>query len=130
MNALTSIGSDLKTKIAIYFNQYKCMKKNFFNSCGFTGRVKRMLFVMKLTILAFLLGLMSLSASTYSQNKKLTLDLEGVTLIDLFKQIESQSEFVFIYKNETIDLNKKFDVKVEETTVDKLLESVLINSLG
>ncbi len=85
---------------------------------------------MKLTILAFLLGLMSLSASTYSQNKKLTLDLEGVTLIDLFKQIESQSEFVFIYKNETIDLNKKFDVKVEETTVDKLLESVLINSLG
>jgi TonB-linked SusC/RagA family outer membrane protein len=128
MNALTSIGSDLKTKIAIYFNQYKCMKKNFFNSCGFTGHVKRMLFVMKLTILAFLLGLMSLSASTYSQNKKLTLDMEGVTLIDLFKQIESQSEFVFIYKNETIDLNKKFDVKVEETTVDKLLESVLVNS--
>ena len=54
--------------------------------------------------------------------------MEGVTLIDVFKQIEAQSEFVFIYKNETINLDKKVDVKVEGATVDKILENVLQNS--
>ncbi len=83
---------------------------------------------MKLTIFAFFLGLMSVSASTYSQNKKITLNLESATLIDIFNQIESQSEFVFIYKNETINLDKKVDVKVDNTTVDKILEQVLQNS--
>ena len=102
------------------------MKKNRYELCGSNCRIKKMLFVMKLTILAFFLGLMSLSAaSTYSQNKKITLDLEKATLIDVFKQIETQSEFVFIYKNETINLDKKVDVKIDGATVDKVLEQVL-----
>ncbi len=104
------------------------MKKNRYELCGLNCRIKKMLFVMKLTILAFFLGLMSLSAaSTYSQNKKITLDLEKATLIDVFKQIETQSEFVFIYKNETINLDKKVDVKIDGATVDKVLEQVLQN---
>jgi len=102
------------------------MKKNRYELCGFSCRVKKMLFVMKLTILAFFLGLMSLSAaSTYSQNTKITLDLEHMTLIDVFKQIEAQSDFVFIYKNEAINLDKKVDVKIEGATVDKILDQVL-----
>ena len=81
---------------------------------------------MKLTILAFFLGLMSLSAaSTYSQSTKITLNLERSTLIDVFKQIEAQSEFVFIYKNEAINVDKKVDVKAEGATVDKILDQVL-----
>jgi len=54
--------------------------------------------------------------------------MERVSLIDVFKQIEAQSEFVFIYKNETINLDKKVDVKIEGATVDKILENVLQNS--
>ena len=60
------------------------MKKNRYEMCGLNRRMKKLLFVMKLTILAFFLGLMSLSASTYSQNKKITLDLRGVTLWLMF----------------------------------------------
>lgn len=54
--------------------------------------------------------------------------MEGVSIIDVFTQIEEQSEFVFIYKNETINLDKKVDVKIEGATVDKILEYVLQNS--
>ena len=104
------------------------MKKNRYEMCGLNRRMKKMLFVMKLTILSFFFGLMSLSASTYSQNKKITLDMRGVNLIDVFKQIESQSEFVFIYKNEAINLVNKIDVKAEQTTVDKILEEILQDS--
>jgi len=105
------------------------MKKNRYELCGLNCRMKKMLFVMKFTIAAFFMGLMSLSAaSTYSQNTKISLNIENATLIDVFKQIEAQSEFVFIYKNETINLDKKVDVKVEGATVDKILENVLQNS--
>lgn len=104
------------------------MKKFFNEWCGFNSRMKKILLAMKLTIIAFFLGLISLSASTYSQNTKITLDLEGVTLFDVFKQIESQSEFVFIYKSATVDFNRRVNVKVEETTVDKILENVLKDS--
>lgn len=102
------------------------MKKNRDDLYGFNCRIKKMLFVMKLTIAAFFLGLMSLSAaSTYSQNTKITLDLEHATLVDVFKQIEAQSEFVFIFKNEVINLNKNVVVKIEGATVDKVLDQIL-----
>jgi TonB-linked SusC/RagA family outer membrane protein len=104
------------------------MKKKCIKACGYYGCIRKLLFVMKLTVLLFFMGLMSLSASTYSQTKKITLDLENVSVLEVFNQIESQSEFVFIYKNEAIDLNQKVNLKVENSTVDKILKSVLQQS--
>lgn len=88
-------------------------------------RGRNLLFVMKLTILAFFLGLMGLSASTYSQKTKLSIDLKNVTISEVLKSIESQSEFVFIYENEALKLDKKVSVMVNESSVDKILTDVL-----
>lgn len=101
------------------------MKKKHLNGSGFISHFKRLLLVMKLTIFLILMGLMSVSASIYSQSTKLTMNLHEVSFLEVFKQIEAQSEFVFIYKNEIIDLNKKVNVKVEEKTVDVILDEVL-----
>ena len=83
--------------------------------------VRNLFFVMKLTILAFFLGLMGLSASTYSQKTKLSLDLKNVSIDEVLKLIESQSEFVFIYENEALKLDKKVTISVKESSVDKIL---------
>ncbi len=88
-------------------------------------RVRNFLFVMKLTILAFFLGLMGLSASTYSQKTKLSLDLKNVTISEALKSIESQSEFVFIYENEALNLNKKVTIAVNESSIDFILSEIL-----
>jgi TonB-linked SusC/RagA family outer membrane protein len=129
VNVATFTGYINEIKIQYSLNQLKCMKKYRIEGCGIRCRMKKILFIMKLTILAIFFGLGSLSASpTYSQIKKITLNLEGATLSDLFKQIENQSEFVFIYKSEAVNLNKKVNVKVEEVTVDKVLENVLKDS--
>lgn len=101
------------------------MKIRFRLSRDFYCRIRNFLFVMKLTILAFFLGLMGLSASTYSQKTKLSLDLENVTISDVFKSIESQSEFVFIYENDALRLDKKVSILVNGTSVDKILSAVL-----
>ncbi len=88
-------------------------------------RNRNLLFVMKLTILVFFMGLMGLSASTYSQKTKLSLDLKNVSIGQVLKSIENQSEFVFIYEKDALNLDKKVSVTVRETSVDKILSEVL-----
>ena len=88
-------------------------------------RGRNLLFVMKLTILAFFLGLMGLSASTYSQKTKLSLDLKNVYITEVIKSIENQSEFVFIYEKDALNLDKKVSINVRETSVDKILSEIL-----
>lgn len=92
---------------------------------GIYYRVRNLLFVMKLTFLAFFLGLMSLSASTYSQKTKLSLDLKTVSIAEVLKSIESQSEFVFIYENEALKFDKKVSIVTKGSSVEQILSKVL-----
>jgi len=85
---------------------------------------RSLLFVMKLTILVFFMGLMGVSASTYSQKTKLSLDLENVSIGEVLKTIESQSEFVFLYENEALQIDKKVSINVNDLNVDKILSEV------
>ena len=101
------------------------MKKKCFRRNASLWRFKRILLYMKLTILLCLWGFVSLSASTYSQVTKLTMALEKVSILKVLEQIENQSEFVFVYKNDLIKQEKKVNVKVEGATIDKILNEVL-----
>lgn len=104
------------------------MKKNSIFLRGIYCHFENLIFVMKLTILAFFLGMMGLSASTYSQSVKLSLDLKNVSIAEVFKSIESKSEFVFIYENDALKLDKKVSIKANESNVDKILAEVLKDS--
>jgi len=100
------------------------MKKSN-SSCGFYYHgVKKLTLAMKLTFLAFFMGMMSLSASTYSQATKLTLQMKNVSIVEVFEQIESQSEFVFIYKNDAVDLEKRFDIDFNEMDIESILHEI------
>lgn len=102
------------------------MKKKCIVWCGFYGHMRRYLFIMKLTVLLCFAGVMGLSASTgYSQEKKLTLDLNQASILEIFQEIEAQSEFVFIYKNEAINLDNRVNVKMTDSRVDKILDKIL-----
>lgn len=79
---------------------------------------------MRLTILFLFAGLMQVSASLYSQNAKLTLDLRSTRVADVLSAIESQSEFKFAYSTEYIDLNRKVDVDVKGLGIEQALSIV------
>ncbi|HZH71617.1 MAG TPA: SusC/RagA family TonB-linked outer membrane protein, partial [Mariniphaga sp.] len=64
---------------------------------------------------------MAYSSATYSQNTKLSLELNNVTVREVIKTIESQSEFLFFFQEKHVDLNRKVSLKVK----DKDLESIL-----
>ena len=62
----------------------------------------KILRIMKLTIILLFGSLMTINASTYSQNTKLNLSAKNSSLIDIFRQIEDQSEFYFYFKKEEV----------------------------
>ena len=101
------------------------MKKKRLKGGDYLSHFKRLLLIMKLTVLLIFAGLITVSASSYSQATKLSLQMNQVNAHEVFKQIEAQSDFVFIYKSEAIDLNKKINVKMKESTVDVILDEVL-----
>ena len=51
-------------------------------------------FKMRLSLTILLISLMQANASTYSQNKKITLDLKNVSIEKVFEEIELNSKFV------------------------------------
>ena len=79
---------------------------------------------MKLTLFFLLASLVHVSASVYSQQTKLSISMRDVSVKEVLKQIEDQSEFSFLYKNVNIDLNRIVSVDIKEKSVENLLSQI------
>ena len=80
---------------------------------------------MKLLIAFFFAGLLVVSASTYSQQTRLSIKLDEVTVKEIFNQIEENSEFVFFYNEDNIDVYRKVSIDVKKRNVEDILNEVL-----
>ena len=79
---------------------------------------------MKLTTLLLILSLVRIQASTYSQNTKLTLNVNNTSVEQLFNKIESVSEYRFLFESNLIDLDRKVSLNVEKKKIAEILEKV------
>lgn len=103
------------------------MKKKRESYALFIG-CSRMIKVMKLTTLFLLLGVVAVSAKSYSQATKVCIDVRNVTLTELFEEIEAQSDFYFFYKNDEVASIKRIDLKVKGETIERILDDLLKGS--
>jgi flagellar basal body-associated protein FliL len=94
---------------------------------GFPDREsqKKLWKIMKLTIVLLIGFMMTVSANTYSQKTKLNVSLNNTTIKDLFGYIEQNSEFVFLYRSEDFNTNKKVSIEVKDATVNEILDQAL-----
>jgi TonB-linked SusC/RagA family outer membrane protein len=67
---------------------------------------------------------MAFSATSYSQNTKLTLDLNNVPVKEVLKAIEDQSEFLFFYQEKHVDLNRQVTLHVNDQDVESILDQL------
>lgn len=79
---------------------------------------------MKLTIYLFVISLFQIQANTYSQNTKVTLHLEDVTIETVLREIESKTEFKILYNDSEVDYKKIVSVDFEKVKVSKVLENL------
>jgi hypothetical protein len=80
---------------------------------------KKLLMEIKITVFIVLVSVTNLFAThTYSQVAKVTLDMENKPLGQVMDEIESQSEFYFIFNQKQIDVEKLVTVRKEDILID------------
>jgi len=75
-------------------------------------------------ILICIAGLTGSYASVYSQQTRLNLKVYDATVKDVLKQIEEESEYSFMYNASQIDVYRKIDLNVENSSVEDLLKTI------
>jgi hypothetical protein len=81
------------------------------------------LLIMKLSIVLLLVGMLQASASLYSQNVRLNISLNDITIKDVFREIEKQSKFHFLYNDDFVDLDRVVSVSMSESRVEDILRT-------
>ena len=104
------------------------MEKMCKGICFPPGSVSKILLRMKLLAFFVWLSMVTATASTYSQQTKFTFNLNGVTVKEVFREIELNSKFILLYNETELDVNRKVDVKVEDETVESILDQTFKES--
>ena len=76
----------------------------------------------KIFTILFFTSIISVNASTYAQQTKLSFELNQASVKEIIENIESQSEYVFFYKDDRIDLERELDINVVDKTIVEMLE--------
>lgn len=88
--------------------------------------IKKSLMAVIAIICLFLpVDVFGLSAGQYSQDAKFTFTLSNVSYETVFRTIESQSEFVFMYKTNLLDLSKKISIDAQNKSIEWILNQLL-----
>lgn len=84
--------------------------------------IRKLLRIMKLTLALAFIGIWQIHAiDSYSQNARITLNMQNAKIEEVFSAIENQSEFEFFYNNKQIDATQIVTVNVEEMKISDLL---------
>lgn len=90
-----------------------------------THGIKRLMRVMKLSVLLLLIGFLQLSANTYGQKEKLTLKMQDVTAQEVFKQLEKQAGLKFFYQDEQLNKIGHVSVNASNQSLNDVLSEML-----
>ncbi len=105
------------------------MKKNWLSDSLDPGIIKKILRAMRLTIILLLGIIFTANASdSYSQAKRMSVQLKNSTITAAFDYIEHNSEFIFLYKDEDLNSNKRVDIYLEDADIETILNELLQGS--
>ena len=84
---------------------------------------------MKLTTLLLICTVLGLRANdSYSQRTKVDLEVENATLSEIIDNIETSTEFKFIYKTKNVNLKRTLSLQFKKERIEIILESLFYNT--
>ena len=98
--------------------------ENFFH----LGKKKKNLLTMKLLLCFILLSILNVSGSIFSQNATFDLAIRGKTVKEVLHDIESQSQFRFLYNDDFTGLKKVVHFESNDRMIDEVLSDLLIEA--
>lgn len=85
----------------------------------------KILITMKLSFIMLLCSALSVLASnSYSQTKKLNLELKSVSVGKALESIENQSEFYFLYSRKLVDVDRLVSINVKDQNIEAALKQI------
>ncbi len=82
--------------------------------------------IMRLTVFFLLFIIFETYAlNSYSQNQKVTMNKGTATLAEIIRQIEKQTDYLFIYNEREVSLKRKVSISTQDGTVASLLLDAL-----
>lgn len=106
------------------------MEKKCNWKCIPPGSRSKILLQMKLLTLFLLFSMVSAASNTYSQEIRFKLKLSEITVKEVFREIEANSDFILLYNEKQVDVNRIVDVKVDNETVESILNQVFEGTLN
>jgi len=83
---------------------------------------------MKLTVFLTIVSLFQIQANTYSQSKKITLDMPNATVAEVIQEIETLSDFKFLLNRKDVDLTREVSIKVEKQKIAAVLSELFVGT--
>ncbi len=101
------------------------MKKKWLLNSHDPGVLKKIGLAMRLTLILMIGFVITVNAKSYSQTTHLNIYFNNQTIRDVIEYVEANSEFVFLYKNEDFNLDKKVNMRMRDATIYQILDKVL-----
>ena len=81
--------------------------------------------IMRITLILLIISSsLAFSSNSYSQKTKLSFNLNNVTMKEALRTIESNSEFIFFYQDQQIDLNRRVSVSAYDRNIQEVLDQM------
>lgn len=81
--------------------------------------------IMRISVFFLLLLVcQTFAAATYSQENHLTLKMENARIIDVLDRIEDESQFLFLFNQKLVDVERKVNVDVKKENIEKILSEI------
>jgi len=105
------------------------MKKIAPKGLSLSASLKKLLLIMKLAIFLMVFTvLQSMAGTVFSQTSGLTLNAKQIKVEEILLQIENQSNYVFLYNKDLIDVEKTTSISVKSASVDEVLNMLFEGS--
>ncbi len=103
------------------------MKKSQTIETSCIHAVKKALFLMKLTFVFLLVGILQVSAKVNGQ-AKVSLNLKNVEIAKALKTIENQGDYRFLYNNNLKSISAKINIEVSDAQIKEVLDKLFIGT--
>lgn len=84
--------------------------------------------IMRVLLLLIGIGLSTAYANSSYAQTKIDIDVNDVVLEDLFKEIQAKTEYVFFYKDDVLDSNKKVSLSLKNVKLADILNRAFRNT--
>jgi len=83
---------------------------------------------MRIFLLFIGIGLSSVYANTVFAQNKIQIDVKNISVQEFFEEIQNASDYVFFYKDNVLNTNKKISIKLNNAKMATVLEKAFSNT--